>query len=43
MTITSIYIADGGKYWFTYKEIRYVLGNVSVGDYKPIYDKDADL
>ena len=24
----------------TYKEIRFGLGNVSVGDYQPIYDKD---
>ena len=24
----------------TYKEIRYGLGNISVGDYQPIYDKD---
>ena len=24
----------------TYKEIRYGLGDISVGDYQPIYDKD---
>jgi hypothetical protein len=24
----------------TYKEVKYGLGNVSVGDYQPIYDKD---
>ena len=24
----------------TYKEIRYGLGDISVGDYQPIYDKE---
>ena len=25
----------------TYKEVKYSLGNVSIGDYKPIYDSQA--
>ena len=35
-----VHMLIGTKAVMTYQEIKHGLGNVSVGDYQPIYDKD---
>jgi hypothetical protein len=36
-----VHMLIGTKAVMTYQEIKYGLGHISVGDYKPIYDSEA--
>ena len=37
---THVHMLIGTNSDITYKEIKYGMGNVSVGDYQPIYDSE---
>ena len=36
-----VHMLIGTKIDMTYKEVKYGLGNVSVGDYQPVYDSET--